>query len=143
MKREGEQRVPGLLRDDPDRQAVSRIRSGEAVEDELIPAAQMVPHLRVEPVERRLVRRDVELAPPDLVVDARGVDDEAVARRAPGPVSGPDAQRAVRGESALAARDRLLDETGRRQVPVDLARRGDSRWGRLRRHVRCSFARRL
>ena len=58
------------------------------------------------------------IVPPDGVLGLGVADDELVLGRAAGVLAGLDDQRAVLGEQALAAADRLLDQRRGAEVPV-------------------------
>ena len=78
-----------------------------------------------------LADRPVDRAPPDLVPARRLVDDELVLGAPTGVLAGPDDERTVGRDEALAGPDRVLVQLGGRQVRPDrAAERGRARPGR-------------
>src|SRR5207302_6433866 len=104
----------------PHRNAVLRIGSDEGVEDEDLLVLEEAAHLGVDLVEFLLWERLVDLAPPDAVGGGGVLDDELVAGGAAGVLAGGDHQCAPRGDLALAAPDRFLEEDRHGKVPVRL-----------------------
>ena len=118
-----EERVIRPRADDADLDAIARIPAREAVE-------AIEPLARVEVVERALavdlegvrVARDVDRAPPDVVLRVGMLDDALVLRRAAGLRAGVSDERAVlRDARVFLEPDRVLVERTRRQVAVNLA----------------------
>ena len=68
--------------------------------------------------------RMVDVAPPDLPGRRRLADDELVLRRAAGVLAGPDDERALRGDHALAGADGVLVQLGGGEVRPDDAADG-------------------
>ena len=63
----------------------------------------------------------VDLAPPDLVLAPGLADDELVLGRAARVLAGPDDERALGGDGALAGADRALVQLGDGEVGQDAA----------------------
>ena len=64
-ERVGEERVPGGVGDDADRQAVGALGAGEAVEDVEVAVVQVAARLVEQPVEERRLAGLVDVAPAD------------------------------------------------------------------------------
>ena len=115
-----EERVPGAVRDDAQRQPVLRVGAGERVHHVQVARVVEVPDdLLAEPVEALLGQLAVHGAPPDPGLAARLADEELVVGRAAGVRAGVDDERPALGEHAVAAPDRVHVEQCRRRVPVD------------------------
>ncbi len=114
-----ELRVPRLLGDDADGQAVARVGPGDGVDGEQLAGAEVVEYAGEERVEVRFVDGAVDLAPADLGLGARLADDEAVLGRASGVGAGRGVEHAVVGQLALAALDRVARECGSVEVVVE------------------------
>jgi len=122
----GEQGVPGLLGDDPDRQPVLRVGAGKTVLHEQVAALHVGAHPFVERVEQCRVEGPIDLAPSDVVVAGRLVDDEFLVGGPTGVMSGLDRDGAEVGNQAFAALDDLLVEHRCRRRPVDQVGIGDA-----------------
>ena len=94
------------------------VGAGIDVLHEDVAALHVVDELLVEALEAGLVDGDVHVAPPDVAFGRRLADDELVLRRAPGVLSGPHDERAVRGDDSLAVAHRVLVQLGGGQVAV-------------------------
>src|SRR3546814_19717730 len=70
------------------------------------------------------------VVPPDRPFGLRIADDELVPGGAAGVLAGLDDQRAVLGENALAAANRLLDKRGNSQIPAQLGARFNALFGK-------------
>src|SRR5439155_18122736 len=99
---------PGRLRVDPQRAAMSRVGADEevlAVEPAILDVPQQAA------AEREIVLlsdRVVDLTPPDVRLAGWLADDELVLRRAAGVLAGPDHQRSLGRDDALALANRVL-----------------------------------
>ena len=116
-----EQRVPRVRRDEPDRQPVGRIGAAEEVLHEQLARVEVGADVLVQPVERLGIEPGV-LLPPDPVGRAGSSIDELVLGGAAGVGRGDGGERAVVGQLAFAAAERVFDERGRRQVGMDADR---------------------
>jgi hypothetical protein len=115
----GEQRVPGICGDEAHAYSVGRIGPGKQVLREQLAPLQIGLHPRLQHGEFRRRQFLVDLAPPDRVAATGLVGDELVLHRAAGVHSGAHDQRAIRGEPALVASDRVLQELRRGQIGMD------------------------
>ena len=115
----GEDAGPGGLGVDAERAAVGRMRADMAVLGVERPVRDVLDEPGPEPVVVLLADRLVDLAPPDLAGGRGLADDELVLRRATGVLAGPDDERSVRGDHALARAERVLIQLRCRAVGVD------------------------
>ena len=110
----GEDARPGGLGVDAQAAAMGRMGADEAV----LGVDRAIGEVRHQPGPQPVVvlegDRAVDLAPPDLRRGARLLDDELVLRRAAGVLAGPDDERALGGDQALAGADRVLVQLGGR-----------------------------
>ena len=115
-----EQRVPGVLRHDGDRQPIVRI--GARVQVQHVAVALL--HVPLHPLQQRgkAIRRKglVHLAPVDARFSERIPDQKLVARRTAGPRARQCNNRAVGRKARFTARDRRFHQLRRRQIPVDM-----------------------
>ena len=127
-----EQAVPCALGDDPNRQAIFRIRPGEAVLNEQFPAAQRRQHPlldRLEPVRSNV---PVDLSPPDVRCGRWLADEKLVERRPPGMHAGEADERAALRHLAFRAPDRVLVQRRGAWIPMNLTRINDAVSGEIR-----------
>ena len=93
-----------------------RVRADEHVLAVEVALGHVLQQARPETVVVLLGDRVVHVAPPDLRLGGRLDDDELVLWRAPGVLAGPDDERAVRGEDALALVEGELVQLGGGEV---------------------------
>ena len=103
---------PGRLGVDAQRAPVARVGADEAVLGVQVAVRAVGDEPGAQPVVVRLADRPVDRAPPDVVAARRLVDDELVLGRTAGVPPGPDDERPLGGDQALAVADRVLDELG-------------------------------
>ena len=123
--RAGEEAVPGLLGDDPDRQPVLGIGPAVDVLHEDVAALEVAAEPGVERAEALGVEGPVVLAPPHVLLGRLLAHHELVGGGAGGVLAGVHHERALVAELPLGAVDRLLVEGGGGQVPVDPAEVGE------------------
>src|SRR5882762_7758133 len=114
-----EQGVPRVRRDEPDAQAVLRVRAGEQVPHEQLLPGEVREHRRLEPCVVIGLERLVQAAPPDLVRGGGLTYDELVVRAASGVWRRHGAERPPLRDHALGATHRVLVELRRSRIPVD------------------------
>ena len=105
---------PGGLGVDPQRAAMGRGGADEAVLAVEVPRRGVGDQAGAQAVVVGLGDRPVDGAPPDLVAARRLVDDELVLGRAAGVLAGPDDERTVGRDEALAVADGVLVQLGGR-----------------------------
>ena len=115
----GEDARPGRLGVDAQRAAVRRGRADEAVLGVQVATRAVGDEARAQPVVVGLADRPIDGTPPDLRVAGRLIDDELVLRRAPGVLAGPDDERSLGGDEALAVPDGVLVQLGSGEVRSD------------------------
>jgi len=99
--------------------AVLGVRARKAVEHKQLSVLQISAHAVVDVVELLDADGHVHLAPSDLIMDGRLVDDETVVGRAAGILAGGDDQRAGVAQLAFPARKRELGQPADGQVAID------------------------
>ncbi len=113
-----EQRVPGILGEDPGADPVTDLGTADEILGEQLTPLGMGHEVLEEGVELGPGDGAVVL-PPHLVLGVGVADDELVLGRAAGMDAGLSDQGAAGGELGLAALQRVLVEARRLQVPVD------------------------
>jgi len=108
------QAVPSLLRDDPHRQAVIRVRAREDVLHKNVAPLQITLQTGEQRAEIFPGEWPVVLAPPDLVVTVMLMHHELVGRCPRRVLTGRDHQRPQVRQAALRAENALLVERRRR-----------------------------
>src|SRR5690606_29756049 len=96
-----EQRMPGVLGDDADRQLVLRIGAAAQILYEEVHVCRMLQHVLVEDLEV-LRRKRLVVVPPDVVLRQIIANDELVLRRTAGVLAGRGHQRAMSRQPGLA-----------------------------------------
>ena len=115
----GKQAVPGVGRDDADRQPVARVGAGVEVLHVQVAALRERAGAGEERLEPSFVKGLVVRTPPHFALVAGVLYDPLVIGRAPG-VRGRDGdQRAVAAQFGLAASHGVLVEPARGKIPVD------------------------
>ena len=128
-----ERHVPRARTDVAHREAVLGIGAAvEILDEQLVLHIQILAHVLEERVELRLGERLIDLAPVDVLLGRGVLHHELVVGRAAGVRRGDGDERAHVGELALVTANRGLDQHGRDEIPVDLARRLQSLRGQLR-----------
>ena len=112
----GKERLARELGDDAELAGVAAIGTCNAMDDEKTALREVRDDLRLDAGIVLLRHGNVYLAPGDIVMHLRRVDDESVVRGATSVLTSLDAQGTGGGKRALAAIDRLLDEDGGRAV---------------------------
>jgi hypothetical protein len=115
-----EQVLAGFFIDDAEIHPVIGIRPGIAIEYEQLAVLQVGGDAAVNGIELSGINRLVFLVPVDQVVNGRVVCHELVIGGAPGVFAGEYAQRAIVGQRAFAARQRLFHQGRNGQVAMDL-----------------------
>ncbi len=125
-ERADEVAVPGELGDHPHAHAMLGLRAAVQVLDvERLLVREGGEEIRLQ--RREMVRgHRLVVVPPDRAVGFGVADDELVVGRAAGMLAGPDHQRPVLCEQALAARDGVLDQGRRAEIPVQGGGRVDA-----------------
>jgi hypothetical protein len=113
-----EQRMPCVRRDEPDRQPVRRIRTGEEILHEDFPRIEVAANVFLQPLERFRLQPGI-LFPPDTVAGPRLLYQELVLGGAAGMGSGDRRECATIGQHTLASAYGVLQKLGRREVRVD------------------------
>ena len=131
-----EQVLAGQLVDDAETLHVLLVCAGKAVKDEDFAVLQVGDHLAVNGVIGGLVNGTVHLAPGDLVVYGRGIDDELIVSAAAGVLAGFHHQRAGVAQRAFAAGERLFRQNGDGKVAVDFFGGGDAQVREIQTHGR-------
>src|SRR5262249_25928382 len=117
----GEQVVPGDLSDDPDRQAVVRIRASVAILYCDVTTLEVGCHTREQRVEFLLGYRPIAASPADFSLGSLFLDEELALRRAAGVDAGLDYKRAGRGQQPFTVSKRHFVEVWNRQIPIDIS----------------------
>ena len=115
-----EQRVPGVLRDDPNRQPVALVGTGIAILDEDVLGLQIGAESVMQRIEFVLFNRTVDLTPPDFAFTRRLPDNEFVLRQATGELPRAHDQRPHVTQNPFMASDRFLIEFWGAEVPVGM-----------------------
>lgn len=129
-----EEAVPGLLGDHAHVQTIGLVGAGAAAKlEDILTLLEVFDGAAEQFVEVIGGDAAVDFAPPDRVMDARGVFEKLVIRAAAGAVAGQAVERAIGGERSFAASDRFFDELGGRKIEMDLdagklTREGRKRW---------------
>jgi len=122
----GEERVPGVLGDDPHRHPVFRVGAYIAVLDKEFLVLEEGLDPPVQGLEELRIVGPVVLAPPDLVLGGVLADDVLLLSGPGRPLAGVDHEGATVGHKALVAEDRLLIEGRRRKIPVHTVDMGET-----------------
>ena len=114
----GEEGVPGVGRDEADRQPVGRIGAGEEILDEHLTRIEISADIVVQALERGRLETG-GLLPPDPVCRAGLLDDELVLGRPTGMRRRHLDERATIGEMTFASTKGVLDQCWRSEVGVN------------------------
>src|SRR5262249_28209494 len=109
-----EERMPGHLCDDADREPVARVGTGPHVLDEQIPSLKIGTDFVKHAIEDGGLDRTVYLAPANLVATLGIRDNETILRRPSGAGTRVGDERAFARHKALASRQSHLGEQSRR-----------------------------
>ena len=120
------ERVPGVLRDDAQRQRIGRIGAGLAVLHIDIAALQECKRFRIQPGEVLARHGLIHGAPIHRGFGQRVADDELVLRRPAGELAGLHRQRASTRKLAFLVADRVFDQFRRAKIPIRGAEIPDS-----------------
>ena len=115
----GEQAVPGIFGNDPDRQAVGRVGAAIAILNECFLALEVIHHAGVDDIELVGADRLIDRTPPDVVLDRVVLDHEFILGRAAGIFAGLGDKRAIDRQLAFAAAQAGFVELRGTLIPVE------------------------
>ncbi len=115
----GEQAVPGGLGDDPDVELVVGVGPGVTILNVNLPVLEVRQHPGIQGVELFHRKRFVHLAPPDVFLAGRFLDDEFVVGGPAGVFPGRHAHRSQVSQNAFLPADDMLVQEGTGKIPVN------------------------
>ena len=116
----GEQVVPGIFRDDPNRDPVGGVGARETILHVNIAPLQVSQEASIQCVEAGGFERTIDRPPPDPILGRGFLHDELVIGRTARVLTRSHDQCAAGGQQPLAPPDGVLDQSRRAQIPIGL-----------------------